>query len=83
VIGAAQDAEGRANGIAIVSTPLPPVEELAVRQTGRLALELTTLVDRRMGERQRAVFESARGMSARLLNSLPEVRLDPAEEIGS
>jgi hypothetical protein len=46
-------------------------------------MELTTLVDRRMGERQRVVFESARGMSARLLNSLPEVRLDPAEEIRS
>jgi len=81
VIGAAQDAEGRANGIAIVSTPLPAVEELAVRQTGRLAMELTTLVDRRMGEQQRAVFESARGMSVRLLNSLPEVRLDAAEEV--
>ena len=77
VIGAAQDVDGRANGIAIVSTPLPGVEELAVRQTGRLALELTTLVEARMGERQRAVFESARGMSVRLLNSLPEVRLDP------
>jgi len=83
VIGAAQDVEGRASGIAIVSTPLPAVEELAVRQTGRLAMELTTLVDRRMGERQRAVFESARGMSVRLLNSLPEVRLDSAEEIRS
>lgn len=76
VIGAAQDTEGRAEGIAIVSSPLSPVEELAVRQTGRLALELSKVVDARMGEAQRAVFQSARGMSVQLLNALPEVRLD-------
>jgi len=80
LIGAAQDADGRAEGIAIVSTPLEPVEELAVRQTGRLALELSKLVDRRMGEAQRAAFESARGMSAALLNALPEVRLDGGDD---
>lgn len=80
LIGAAQDAEGRAEGIAIVSTPLEPVEELAVRQTGRLALELSKLVDRRMGEAQRAAFESASAMSAALLNALPEVRLDGVEQ---
>jgi hypothetical protein len=80
VIGAAQEPDGRAAGIAIVSAELPVVEELAVRQTGRLALELSTLVDRRMGEQQRTVFESARGMSVRLLNALPEVRLaDPGD----
>jgi hypothetical protein len=82
VIGAAQDSDGRANGVAIVSSPLPPVEELAVRQTGRLALELSKLVDARMGEQQRTVFESARGMSARLLGSLPEVRLDDSDLTG-
>jgi hypothetical protein len=48
----------------------------AVRQTGRLALELSKVVDARMGEAQRAVFQSARGMSVQLLNALPEVRLD-------
>jgi hypothetical protein len=78
VIGAAQGADGLAAGIAIVSAPLPAVEELSVRQTGRLALELTKLVDERMEQQQRAVFESARGMSARLLGALPEVRLDPS-----
>lgn len=81
-VGAAQDADGRANGIAIVSSPLPSVEELAVRQTGRLALELTKLVDERMGSQQRSVFESARGMSVRLLNSLPEVRLEGDDPSG-
>jgi hypothetical protein len=80
LIGAALDGEGRAEGIAIVSTPLEPVEELAVRQTGRLALELSKLVDQRMGEAQRATFESARGMSVQLLDALPEIRLDDAEE---
>jgi hypothetical protein len=34
------------------------------------------VVDARMGEAQRAVFQSARGMSVQLLNALPEVRLD-------
>ncbi|HEY4007071.1 MAG TPA: hypothetical protein VGM60_18060 [Pseudonocardia sp.] len=78
VIGAAQDADGLAAGIAIVSAPLPSVEELSVRQTGRLALELTKLVDERMEQQQRTVFESARAMSVRLLGALPEVRLDPS-----
>jgi len=72
--------EGFAEGIAIVSTPLEPVEELAVRQTGRLALELSKLVDQRMGEAQRAAFESARGMSVQLLSALPEIRLDDADD---
>jgi hypothetical protein len=76
VIGAALDAEGKAAGVAIVSTPLPEVDELAVRQTGRLALELSKLVDQRMGEQQHAVFEAVRGMSARLLGSLPEVEVE-------
>jgi hypothetical protein len=78
-IGVAQDVDGRAAGVAIVSAPLPGVEDLAVRQTGQLALELSRLVDQRMGERQRAVFQAARGMSVRLLNSLPRVQLDGAD----
>lgn len=81
VIGAALDAEGRAAGVAIVATPLPEVDELAVRQTGRLALELSKLVDRRMGEQQQSVFAAARAMSAQLLSALPEVRLDSAKPL--
>jgi hypothetical protein len=80
VIGIAQGADGRAEGVAIVSSPLPPVQELEVRQTGRLALELSRLVDERMGEAQRAVFHAARGMSVPLLEALPEVRLDGTGE---
>ncbi|WP_028938708.1 hypothetical protein [Pseudonocardia spinosispora] len=83
VIGAAQDADGRAEGIAIVSTPLPAVEELAVRQTGRLALELSTLVEKRMDKAQRATFQSARAMTPRLLNALPLVSVEAAYPEGA
>jgi hypothetical protein len=80
VIGVAQGEDGRANGVAIVSAPLPLVTELEVRQTGRLALELSRRVDERMGEQQRAVFQAARGMSVPLLNALPEVHLDGTDD---
>jgi hypothetical protein len=80
VIGVAQGADGRPEGVAIVSAPLPPVQELEVRQTGRLALELSRLVDQRMGQKQQEVFTAVRAMSVPLLNALPEVRLDGTGE---
>ncbi|MBA8826079.1 hypothetical protein FHX42_003455 [Saccharopolyspora lacisalsi] len=80
VVGAAQDSDGNADGIAITSTPRPRPDETTVRQTGRIALELSRIVDQRIETRQEAVRDAARSMSPRTLSSLPVVRVAVPEE---
>lgn len=75
VAGAAQDAEGRANGIAVTSAPQPELDDRTVRQTGQLAVELGRIVDERISTRQQALYETARSMSPQELASLPGIRV--------
>lgn len=79
IAGAAQDAEGRANGVAVTSTPKPDLDDTTVRQTGQLAVELGRIVDERLGTRQQALYETARSMSPQDLASLPEIQVSPPE----
>ena len=79
VAGAAQDAEGRANGVAVTSTPQPELDDTTVRQTGQLAVELGRIVDERLSTRQQALYESARSMSPQDLASLPRIQVSQPE----
>ncbi|HEV3358080.1 MAG TPA: hypothetical protein VG247_14895 [Pseudonocardiaceae bacterium] len=73
-VGVSQSQAGAATGVVVTSIVRPAVDETTVRQTGRLALELTTLVDKRIKERQEAVFAAASKLSAEDL-----VKLDPID----
>lgn len=62
-IGAAQTNDGRATGIAVVSTPRPLVDDTTVRLLGRVAYTLSGLVDTRMQEAQQRVRGAAAALS--------------------
>lgn len=83
-VGAAQDPDGTAAGIAITSTRQPPLDDVTVRQTGALAYALSRLVDERITEQQERVRAAADRMSADELNSLPLIDLTaPTPEPGA
>lgn len=82
VAGAAQDAAGHANGVAVTSAPQPELDDTTVRQTGQLAVELGRIVDERISTRQQALYESARSMSPQDLASLPRIQVSRPEGDG-
>lgn len=53
-----------------------------MRQTGRVAQELSSLVDKRIKERQEAVFTAVRSLSAEEFAKLGQIDVDwpPARE---
>lgn len=79
VAGAAQDAAGHANGVAVTSAPQPELDDTTVRQTGQLAVELGRIVDERISTRQQALYETARSTSPQDLASLPRIEVSQAE----
>lgn len=81
-VGASQDDAGRASGLAVTSARQPPVDELTVRQTGAIAFELTRIVDRRIGERQQALFGTLGAMTRAELDRLPLVEVAADSEPG-
>ena len=74
-VGAALDDDGKVSGIAITSTPRPPLDDVTVRQTGALAYELSKLIDKRITERQRQVHETVAALSSADLGKLPLIDL--------
>lgn len=72
-VGVAQSDEGRAEGVMLTSAVLPQVDEETVRQTGRLAFELSKLVDARIQEQQKAVLISAGNLSRETLDELTRI----------
>ncbi len=74
-IGVAQDNEGKPQGVAVVSTPRPLVDDTTVRLLGRVAYALSALVDSRMKKAQNDVLGVAQGMSPAQLAALPIVHL--------
>jgi hypothetical protein len=78
-VGASQAEDGTVNGIVITSVGHPKVDETTVRQTGRLALELSRVLDKRIKAQQKTVFSAAREMSAESLDKLAEIEVGPAE----
>ncbi len=84
-VGVAQDANGRASGIAITSARQPLVDDITVRQTGAIAYALSGLVDKRIELRQKEVFHDLESWSKVDLDRLdpldvaaPQVDDDPA-----
>lgn len=75
--GIAQSDSGAAQGVVITSVPQPYLDETTVQQTGRLAFELSQLLDERIKEQQHKVFEAAGKMSAESLNQLPTIEVSP------
>jgi hypothetical protein len=78
-VGVSLSAAGRADGVVVTSTGRPLVDEVTVRQTGRLAFELSRLVDERIEGCQRKVFEAAARMTAAQLAALPVVEVDASQ----
>jgi hypothetical protein len=81
-VGVSQSQAGAPVGIVVTSITRPKVDETTVRQTGRLAFELSSLVDRRIKERQEAVFAVARKLSSAEFDKLDPIEVDwsPARE---
>ncbi|MFC5996882.1 hypothetical protein ACFQE5_21975 [Pseudonocardia hispaniensis] len=74
-IGVAQANDGTPTGVAVVSGRQPGVDDTTVRQLGRIAYELSRLVDGRMQETQQKVLAAAGEMNATALAALPLVHL--------
>lgn len=74
-IGAAQSNDGTPEGVAVVASPRPLVDEATVRMLGRLAYGLCGLVDARMKECQNRVLGAAAALSPGELARLPLVHL--------
>jgi hypothetical protein len=77
-VGVAQDAEGKANGIAVTSTARARVDDVTVRQTGAIAYALSRIVDRRIADRQETVFAALAPLTKVELDRLPLVEVAPA-----
>jgi hypothetical protein len=74
-VGVSQDADGKANGVAVTSSRQPSLDDLTVRQTGAIAFELTRIVDRRIAEHQDAVFGELGTMTKSELDRLQLVEV--------
>jgi hypothetical protein len=80
-VGVAQAEDGTAEGIVLSSASQPLVDETTVRQTGRLAFELSRMVDGRIKAQQEKVFTTAKAMTADALSDLPSLAVgDQAPE---
>ena len=80
-VGVAQDEEGAASGLAITSARQPLVDEVTVHQTGAIAYALSGLLDARITERQRTVFDEVQATPQEELDKL--VRLEVADPPGT
>ena len=67
-------------GVAVVSTPRPLVDDTTVRLLGRVAYALSGLVDARMKKAQNDVMGVAQGMTPAQLADLPIVNLSEDAE---
>ena len=76
-VGVAQDSDGAASGIAVTGARQPLVEDIAVRQTGAIALALSDMVNDRITAQQEKVFSELKGTPKGDLDKLP--RLDVTE----
>ncbi|MGH3628028.1 MAG: hypothetical protein ACRDRL_11395 [Sciscionella sp.] len=74
-VGVAVTDDGTADGVVVSSTTHPQVDEVAVRQTGRLAFELSRLIDGRITDQQATVYNTAKSMTAQELSALPLVEV--------
>jgi hypothetical protein len=78
-VGAALDAGGHAEGIAVASSRQGAVDETSVRQTGAIAYALSSTVDERLTAQQAVVFTAVAAMSRPGLERLPQLHLLPTD----
>lgn len=74
-VGVSQGPAGEASGVVITSAVHPLVDDVTVRQTGRLAFELSRLVDARIKEHQEKVFTAASRQTPAQLSALPAIEV--------
>jgi hypothetical protein len=83
-VGAAQTSDGAVGGIVITSTIRERVDEVTVRQTGRLAYELSRVVDGRITEQQQTVLTASQAMPRADLEALSVIEVAiPVEQPAS
>lgn len=70
-VGVAQDKDGAASLIAITGARQPLVEDLAIRQTGAIALALSDMVNGRIAAEQEKVFGQLKDTPKAELDLLP------------
>ncbi|WP_163568312.1 hypothetical protein [Fodinicola feengrottensis] len=75
-VGASRTSTGAPAGIVVTSISRPRVDEATVRQTGRLAFELSSVVDGRVKERTQKVFSLARRLSTTDFDKLDPIEID-------
>lgn len=75
-VGVSVSDEGTAAGIVVSSVPLPGVDDTTVRQTGRLAFELGKVVDGRIQDLQKTLFDEVKDMPAARLGRLDPLPVD-------
>ena len=74
-VGVSQGSTGRPEGIVITSVVRPLVDDVTVRQTGRLAFELSRVLDERIKQHQQKVFAAVEQMPVETLSSLPAIEV--------
>lgn len=74
-VGVALAADGTADGVGITSVRQPLVDDVTVRQTGKVAYALRQVVDDRIAAAQALVFAEAQALSVDALSRLPVVEL--------
>lgn len=70
-VGVVQDGAGHAEGIAVASAPVAPLDGVSVRQTGPVAYALSRRVDERLVAQQGTVFTAVAAMARPALDKLP------------
>jgi hypothetical protein len=74
-VGVSQDADGKANGVAVTSASPARVDDVTVRQTGAITYGLVRIVDQRIAARQQVVFSALTPMTKAELDKLPLVEV--------
>ncbi|MFJ7214376.1 hypothetical protein [Amycolatopsis sp. NPDC098790] len=74
-VGVSQSSGGEASGVVITSAARPLVDDVTVKQTGRLAFELSRLVDERIKDHQQTVFAAASKLTPAQLSALPSIEV--------
>ena len=77
-VGVALDESGAAGGVGITSVRQPLVDDVTVRQTGKVVLALRGLLDERIAASQGRVFTQVEGMSVSTLARLPVIAVADA-----
>ena len=72
-VGVALAEDGSADGVGITSVRQPLVDDVTVRQTGKVAYALRQVLDERITAAQGRVFTQVKGMSSSTLARLPVI----------